>query len=808
MKSSTDKSKPTGRSQPLDQHTPRRLAWLGALTVLLVIAATMALALYQFVPPAVVPSEAPATEFSAQRAMPHLRAIAREPHPVGSSENARVRDYLIEQISDMGLRPEVQKTAVFEPDEADATTVKNVLVRVVGTQPTSRAVLVTAHYDSVVTGPGAGDNGMSVAAMLETLQALQAGPPPRNDLIFLFNDGEEEGVIGSTAFVEQHPWAKDVGVVFDFDRGEATGAAILEWTAPHDGWLVQEISAASPGLIAPSGPDNPDKRQEYGNDLHAFAAAGLTGAHFGNIGGSTRYHTQQDNLASADPRALQDEGDAMLALTRHFGSLPIGETKAEDEVFFTLFGGGIVHYPLAWALPLGLLAGLGTASVIALGLWRDRLRVRALAGALTVLGVVMLAAAGAAHLAGQLLLVTHPESWVFDEGDFYGQGFYMGAMYAFTVALALAMWSWLGRRLEAAYLAVAALFCLGLLAAFYAIASPTDSFLLAWPALVGALALGVFVGLPGDGSWRAWARGAALLVASLVALGFLTPGLYNATLDGFEESPADNFLALVVLLGLLAPQLALVARAIRQRWLPAAATLLAALIGVGLLLAGNAASGYDASHPRPDSLFYGLNADTGEASWATLDPQPDQWTKRFLSENPEGSTLEEFVSGGGSTRILTSSAPVAPLKPPELELLGQKANGATRTLRLHLSSPRGAWRAAILPGPGVEVLALGVNGKPPQEVGDEAISYTALPPEGVDLQVKVRAEGPVRFTVFDKTNRLPRIPGVTLPKKPESVMPAPLPAEAEVFAGYPAFVSKSFVFGKGREAPHVQPEGG
>ena len=123
-------------------------------------------------------------------------------------------------------------------------------------------------------------------------------------------------------------------------------------------------------------------------------------------------------------------------------------------------------------------------------------------------------------------------------------------------------------------------------------------------------------------------------------------------------------------------------------------------------------------------------------------------------------------------------------------------SGATRTLRLHLSSPRGAWRAALLPGPGVEILALGVNGKPPQKVGDEAFAYTALPPEGVDLTVKVRAEEPVRLTVLDKTNGLPRIPGVTLPKRPESVMPAPLSAEAEGFRGYPTFVIKSFVFDK------------
>jgi hypothetical protein len=277
---------------------------LGALTVLVAMVATVALALYQFVPPAVVSADAPAKEFSAERAMAHLEVIARKPHPVGSPENARVRDYLIQEISAMGLRPQVQKTTVFEsvPDEADVTTVKNILVRIEGKAPTNRAVLITAHYDSVVTGPGAGDNGMSVATMLETLRAVQAGPPSRNDLIFLFNDGEEAGLIGSTAFVEQHPWAKDVGVVFDFDRSDGRGVAILSWTAAHDGWLVQEIANALPGTVATSA-DNDSERQDYDNDLHAFAAVGFTGAHFDNVSGirsgAGRYVRDPDPAARA-----------------------------------------------------------------------------------------------------------------------------------------------------------------------------------------------------------------------------------------------------------------------------------------------------------------------------------------------------------------------------------------------------------------------------------------------------------------------------------------------------------------------------
>ena len=90
-----------GRSKPLDEHAAGHRMWLWTLTVLLAMVATISLALYQFVPPAVVPADAPKTEFSAERAMAHLQVIAREPHPVGSPENARVRDYLKGQISAM-----------------------------------------------------------------------------------------------------------------------------------------------------------------------------------------------------------------------------------------------------------------------------------------------------------------------------------------------------------------------------------------------------------------------------------------------------------------------------------------------------------------------------------------------------------------------------------------------------------------------------------------------------------------------------------------------------------------------------------
>src|SRR5579864_7054526 len=62
-------------------------------------------------PPAALPATAPAGEFSAARAFLHVRSIARAPHPLGSPENAAVRQYLSNQLRKLGLAVEVQSFA-------------------------------------------------------------------------------------------------------------------------------------------------------------------------------------------------------------------------------------------------------------------------------------------------------------------------------------------------------------------------------------------------------------------------------------------------------------------------------------------------------------------------------------------------------------------------------------------------------------------------------------------------------------------------------------------------------------------------
>ena len=96
----------------------------------------------------------------------------------------------------------------------------NVVATIPGTNPTG-SVLMVAHYDSAPSGPGAADNAASVAAILEAMRALKTGPAARNDLIVLFTDGEELGLLGAKAFVETQPALSNIKVVLNFEmRGD------------------------------------------------------------------------------------------------------------------------------------------------------------------------------------------------------------------------------------------------------------------------------------------------------------------------------------------------------------------------------------------------------------------------------------------------------------------------------------------------------------------------------------------------------------------------------------------------------------
>src|ERR671916_1286816 len=218
--------------------------WIGVV-VTLVLGALAAVSLLALEPLDPLPASAPANEFSAERAFSHVQQIAERPHPVGSPANAEVRDYLVGQLEDLGLRPIVQEATSARTKEGTASIarVHNIHARIPGSLRTGHVVLV-AHYDSVPRGPGAADDGAGVAAILEIARVFTSGSPPRNDIDILFTDAEEPWLLGAQAFVSADRLDPRRSVVLNLEARGTSGPPLMFQSSSDNATLISALANA------------------------------------------------------------------------------------------------------------------------------------------------------------------------------------------------------------------------------------------------------------------------------------------------------------------------------------------------------------------------------------------------------------------------------------------------------------------------------------------------------------------------------------------------------------------------------------
>jgi len=93
----------------------------------------------------------------------------------------------------------------IENKTSGATTVNNVVAEIRGSEQPDEWILIGAHLDSWDFGTGAQDNGTGSVSVLEVARALTSlGKAPRRSIRFALWGGEEEGVLGSYAYTQNH----------------------------------------------------------------------------------------------------------------------------------------------------------------------------------------------------------------------------------------------------------------------------------------------------------------------------------------------------------------------------------------------------------------------------------------------------------------------------------------------------------------------------------------------------------------------------------------------------------------------------
>jgi hypothetical protein len=563
---------------------------------------------------------APTDAFSAERAARHLHALTRTPRPIATTMNDDARQYIVDTARSIGYQPEVQEAAVerqwidrLHNIHVTLAVVHNVVVRKPGTigHSTRPALLLAAHYDSNGDTLGASD-ASSTVAMLETMRAMKAAAPLANDVVFLFADGDAIGEMGELAFVQQHPLAKRIGLTLRFrdlgnegpvipqDAHGEVGAAIAAWAHgpahPRGSSLMREIASLMPNATG-SGALTALKAP-----LLQFAAVK------GKLG-------KWDTPERFDRSTLQHEGDTMLSLARELGSQPLERDAAQpDQLFFSLPGVGILHYPVhaAWAI-MGV-AWLLLACVCGIAIRKSRIDlvdiIRGAFGYALIVGIPL----GVLYLDGLYGAFSYLAS--LQSGALHVEGVALLAAGVFVLGLRR-----LCSRVGAMAASLGALMWLAVLLAPACWAAPGATYVLAWPVICAAIVIGL-LHLPRVRSLPAAARFGLLVVGLLPAVALAVP----AARDAFEmPTPFRMHIPmwlLALVLGVSVPLLAVAARRFTVR--------LAVLGGAALLAVPGSASAPTLGPPPPIPLLYYKDMVTWSEWWLAR-PQPlDGWTRALF----------------------------------------------------------------------------------------------------------------------------------------------------------------------------------
>lgn len=648
-----------------------------------------------------------ATDFDTARAVGRLQRILgdQRPHPVDSQANDAVRERLIVELAALGLKGEVREgtdcSGFPKSRVVSCSHVRNVVAILPG-DLSKKALLLNAHYDSTPTGPGAADDGIGVAALLEVASIVIREPRSR-PIIFLFNEGEEFGLNGAALFAQRDPLAKRVGRLINIDSRGVSGPALMFETSHPNHRALADYAAAAPRPFANSLSADFAKLIPNSTDVVKFKPLGWEILNYANTGNETRYHTPGDNLAALDQATVGHMGGEALAATRRLAG-PDRAKSGGQTIYTDIAGWFLIRLPLV--VGAALLAALTVGAVILV----QRRRAWRLLG---WLALAFVAAIAAAAIIAEIVARIRP-------GDYWRAYPWVPTLaVAATVLAALApLVMRAAARHDRTQMRLAAWALVLLVGAALSLAMPgAIIFFLIAPALglIGVryrpLAwLGALVGL--------------IMFGELVALIELT------LIDG----PAWAIAPLIALIAL--PFMVEVARAEEPRvrlLVPVAATLWL----IALLIPRASAD-----RPLAFSLDHVQDDRRGTASWSAATkqaPLPDAlerfgpWTRGPLPYNKRLRWLAEAPLLDGPSGTIT--------------LLASKVEGNRRTIRLRLDRA-GADTLLLRFDETVKVLAMGLPGRsnpidPKAEKGPSILRCSGRACDGMAVEIVLGSVRPV-----------------------------------------------------------------
>ena len=724
------------------------------VSALLFFVAILLFAVVRYSPPAPQGLDAPADAFSAARARETQRVLSEngQPRPPGSEANASARAWLQAELAKSGFRPELQ-VATACSRHASCGRVVNIVATRPGTEAAAAPVLLMAHYDSVPCSPGASDDGMGTATVIETARALAASAPLRRTVVIVLTDGEEAGLLGAEAFVREHPLASAVHGAVNIDARGSSGPSAMFETSPGNGWIVGLYARRAKHPVSSSLFYEIYERMPNDTDFTAVKSR-VHGVNLANIGRIEHYHTPLDSFANADPGTLQHHGDQALAMIRALadagpeldaalpapGSLP---DATRDAVWFDVMASFVVRWPAAASMGFALLAlALVVLSAIRLRAWG--LGLVAAAASLVAALVAALAVGSLLRWGGAVSVpwVAHPMPALL-------------SLHCACIAAGLAAARLVGRNANPAVLWTGTWLTWALLGVVTAVLAPGACFLFVVPSLLA----GLVSLLPIDLATAVPALAAAVLWMPIAVLAYDGLGLAVPVLACVPSMMLVSTLpALAVDRRTADAPSAPSPRSMLRRALVVAAPI------VALILVATLVPPFSAESPQRVNVVFrqdeARDGDTSpahvfvEAAWG-----PIAWGKppaAMIAALGDPSRVGSGPTTSWSTPVPFVDVPRIPratLEPPRADVLSSTTSARGWMVDVRLSSPRGARTIGlVLPAGRAAVVTVGGHQAIPR---NDMLLLRGVPADGIEIVVNAVGRTPIPVTVLDVTSGLP-----------------------------------------------------
>jgi hypothetical protein len=314
----------------------------------------------------------PAPFFSVDNARAHVNRLAGTigARPLGSEANRRAREYLIEQLRFYGFTVRVQEADAARAEYGLTAHVANIIAVHPGRD--ASAIALVAHYDSDDAAPGAADDGLGVAVCLEVGRLLASKRDRQSGLMVLLTDGEELGLLGAAALVNDPEVRNRVRAYINLDNAGSDAPAVLFQTGPGNRALLTAWSVAP----APRGGSVAEEVYQHlpnDTDFTIFKRAGIPGLNIGAVGDSYAYHTPRDTPDRLTDAVIRQMGENVLATAQAMDRITPDPADSEQLIYFDLASRTTVTWSVLGARIAGiaaLAAGLVAWLHVVLWGWR------------------------------------------------------------------------------------------------------------------------------------------------------------------------------------------------------------------------------------------------------------------------------------------------------------------------------------------------------------------------------------------------------------------------------------------------------